>query len=165
MTTLTVTVKQEIPLKRIQDLLCCAFEGGSNYWYTIVEFVKPAELKVRTEEGEIFRHLDYPVNEGGAEIYRHLDYPVNEGGAVVVGDREEWYPYRMEKERAEHLKESFDKPEPKKYRLDLEAIDRGLQLMADKYPRHFADFVGENEDASTGDVFLQLCLFGELVYG
>jgi hypothetical protein len=150
MTTLTVTVKQEIPLKRIQDLLCCAFEGGSNYWYTIVEFVKPAELKVRTEEGEIFRHLDYPVNEGGA---------------VVVGDREEWYPYRMEKERAEHLKESFDKPEPKKYRLDLEAIDRGLQLMADKYPRHFADFVGENEDASTGDVFLQLCLFGELVYG
>jgi hypothetical protein len=37
--------------------------------------------------------------------------------------------------------------------------------MADKYPRHIADILSENDDATTGDVFLQLCLFGDVVYG
>jgi hypothetical protein len=42
---------------------------------------------------------------------------------------------------------------------------RGLQLMADKYPNHFADFMQENDDATTSDVFLQLSVFGELIFG
>lgn len=51
------------------------------------------------------------------------------------------------------------------HRLDFATIQRGLRVMLDKYPRHFADAVGENADAITGDVFLQCCLFGEIVYG
>lgn len=27
-----VTVTQTIPARRVADLLCCAFEGGINYW-------------------------------------------------------------------------------------------------------------------------------------
>jgi hypothetical protein len=50
-------------------------------------------------------------------------------------------------------------------RLDLAAIARGLRLMYDTQPRHYCDFIGGNEDAITGDVFLQLCLYGEVVYG
>jgi hypothetical protein len=49
--------------------------------------------------------------------------------------------------------------------LDAVAIDRGLQVMAHDYARHFADMVNENDDADTSDVFLQCCLFGEVVYG
>jgi hypothetical protein len=41
----------------------------------------------------------------------------------------------------------------------------GLHLLAEKYPKHFNDFVTENEDADTGDIYLQLCLFGEVVFG
>jgi hypothetical protein len=37
--------------------------------------------------------------------------------------------------------------------------------MVEKYPRHYADFKDGDEDASTGDVFLQCCIFGEVVYG
>jgi len=37
--------------------------------------------------------------------------------------------------------------------------------MAEKYPRHFHNFLEENDDAETGDVFIQCCLFGEIVYG
>jgi len=44
------------------------------------------------------------------------------------------------------------------------AID-GLKLMATKYPKHFADWINENDDAITGDVFLQCALFGEIVFG
>ena len=42
---------------------------------------------------------------------------------------------------------------------------KGFQLMATKYPAHFADFISENEDAVTADVFLQCVALGELVYG
>jgi hypothetical protein len=37
--------------------------------------------------------------------------------------------------------------------------------MAADYPRHFADLVNENDDADTGDAFVQCCVFGEVIYG
>lgn len=40
-----------------------------------------------------------------------------------------------------------------------------LQVMADKYPRHFNDFITEHDDGDTADVFLQVCCFREIVYG
>jgi hypothetical protein len=46
----------------------------------------------------------------------------------------------------------------------MAAIKSGLKVMAEKYPHHWQDFVSENDDAITGDVFLQCCLFGEIVY-
>lgn len=50
------------------------------------------------------------------------------------------------------------------YKLDEEAVLRGLAVMAQKYPRHFSDFRNENDDALTADVFLQCALFGEVKY-
>jgi len=41
----------------------------------------------------------------------------------------------------------------------------GLTRMAGKYPTHFADFLAENDDATTADVFVQCCIFGEVRYG
>lgn len=55
--------------------------------------------------------------------------------------------------------------EGKAHRLDRAAIDKGMTIFAEKYPRHFADMMNENDDATTGDVFLQCCIFGEAVYG
>lgn len=79
------------------------------------------------------------------KVYTHLDFPLNEGGALLIGDMED--------------AKSGTK------RLDLEAIGRGLAVMARAYPSHFGDFISENDDATTGDVFLQCCLFGEVIYG
>ena len=44
-------------------------------------------------------------------------------------------------------------------------VEKGLKVMADKYRRHFANFISEDGDAETADVFLQCCLFGEVRYG
>jgi len=44
-------------------------------------------------------------------------------------------------------------------------ISRGLLLMSEKYPKHFADLIGENDDATTHDVFLQCCLLNNVIYG
>lgn len=51
------------------------------------------------------------------------------------------------------------------YRLNLASIKKGLQVMADKFPKHFADVTNDNADATTGDVFLQCALFGDVIYG
>lgn len=77
-------------------------------------------------------------------IYKHTDYPLT-GGAVVCVETEIEDPHELV--------------------LDGAAIERGIKLMQEKYPRHFNDFLMENEDATTGDVFVQMCLLGELIYG
>lgn len=116
--------------QRVSDLLCCALEGGSNYWYTISKFVEPSKIEFRTNGEEIFKHLDYPLNKGGQLLIEDL-----EGDATLRGV------------------------------VDLPNIEKGLRIMKDKYPRHFDDYMKENEDAITGDVFLQCVCFGEVIFG
>lgn len=56
-------------------------------------------------------------------------------------------------------------PESAKHHLTIEDVKKGLELMRDQYPRHWADLVEQNDDAVTGDVWLQLATFGDLIYG
>jgi hypothetical protein len=74
---------------------------------------------------------------------RMVDNPLNEGGSIGIVSTE---------------------PSSDVFRLDLKSIRRGLEDLATKYPRHFADLVNEDTDAITADVLLQCCLFGELIY-
>lgn len=77
--------------------------------------------------------------------YLRYSYPVSPGGAVII---------------------SCDANEDgRTYRLDIESITKGIEVMRTKYPLHFADFIEESDDAGTGDCFVQCCLFGEMVYG
>ncbi len=111
--------KRDVPAERVNDLLCSAFEGGSNYWI--------ASARRERFEGYL------------------QDVAFNYDGAVFV--------------------KLQDEPEKGEMRLGREEIQRGLELFATKTPRHFGNWLDECDDASTGDVFLQLCLFGEVVYG
>lgn len=124
MGTMGFTVKTEVTDERLNDLLCSAMEGGSNYWYVINKHINPNNVKV-----------EHP----------HLDLPFIEGCGLEIGDIED------------------DEAEPQI--LNRESIAKGLQVMADKYSHHFNNFMTENDDAETGDVFLQCCLFGDIVYG
>ena len=87
----------------------------------------------------------YDADLGGEEpkIYWPVDYPLN-GGSITISDTEGDMPDRV---------------------FDLESIQRGLQVMAKDCPRHWQTFLAENDDAETADVFLQCCLYGEIVYG
>lgn len=135
-----ITVPMTISKFRIADLLCCALEGGSNYWYEIKTFNQPSTMDFMTDNNPESPHFDRSV-----VTFKHLDYPLNEGGALEI---------------------KADEDEDEKiYILNLEAIERGLILLATKYPQHWGDFLQENEDADTGDTFRQLCLFGDVIYG
>lgn len=51
-----------------------------------------------------------------------------------------------------------------RYAINLDRIERGLTTMARKSPQDFADILTDDYDNNTGDVFLQYCVFDELVY-
>jgi len=53
----------------------------------------------------------------------------------------------------------------KVYRLSLGGLKLGITEMATKFPKHFLDVMQDNCDAETGDVFIQCCVFGDLIYG
>lgn len=96
-------------------------------------------VDVKEPKEWIYQEFDSP--------YAH-EYPVNPGGRVIIRDME------------------HDGDEDEKvYTLDNKAIQRGLDVMARDYPRHWSDFRKEDYDACTGDVLLQCCLFGDIIYG
>ena len=41
---------------------------------------------------------------------------------------------------------------------------KGVQIMAEKYPRHARDLVANNADSITSDVAIQCAVFGEIIY-
>jgi len=49
--------------------------------------------------------------------------------------------------------------------LDIKACLTGLSLMAEKYSEDFANFLSQNDDANTSDIFLQLALYAEVIFG
>lgn len=136
--SITLQVKMDIPLLRLADLICEGFEGGVGYWAQIVNYDKPKELK---------HTMDKLSDSRSPHVYKHIDYPLNEGGAVYV-------------------KEVDDGGDTDTvHKLDYEACMRGLKVMQEKFPRHFANWISECDDSETGDVFIQCALLGDIVYG
>jgi hypothetical protein len=126
-----VKIEIEVSDEIVSNLLCSAFEGGSNYWLASTESCIPEGAKI----------------DGDGHVYRH-DVPLLEGGMLVV-----------------HIQEEIKHGLGTRYTLTRSDLVRGLGIMRDKAPKHFGDALAENGDATTGDVFLQMCLFGEEVFG
>ena len=59
----------------------------------------------------------------------------------------------------------YDFEESKVYFLALDDLKRGLQVMAEKYPKHFSDILNENSDSITADALIQCSVFGDIIYG
>ncbi len=132
-------VETEISDRQLSGLLCTAFEGGSNYWYTMLNYELPKGVSI-----DEFR-------DGGSrqpkDDYWHwcqlIPLVDEEGFALTLRDMET----------------------DKDHRITRADIEKGLKIFADEYPSHFADWIDENDDATTGDVFLQCVVLGEVVYG
>ena len=110
--------------KEMYYLLCSAFEGGSNYWYQIEDYVYPAGFSASDFE---FPYVELPFKGGKVKI-------TADGGKKI-------------------------------YILDRKALDKGWIVFRDECARHYADVMCDSADAITGDVFLQCCLFGKIIFG
>lgn len=131
-------IETQITDDKIKGLLCAAFEGGSNYWYEIEK---------------------YSFGDSG------LTYSDFRKGGIMQCPDNYWHPCQLVPLTDKCAVLINDLEGGKQHRLDRRAIERGLEVMAEKYLRHWGDFVSDNDDADTGDVFLQCCLFGEVIYG
>lgn len=49
--------------------------------------------------------------------------------------------------------------------INLASVAKACELFTTKYSSHYADIKNENDDVITADVFIQLCVFGDVVYG
>ena len=109
----------------IEDLLTSAFEGGSNYWYTIEE--------------HNLDEINEPIFLSGLLSL--------EGSKMLISDVENTLGEGKWVHHVDVLKawNTFSK--------------------CDKYRRHYEDVLDGNDDATTGDVFLQLVVFGKVIYG
>lgn len=133
----TIQLQLNIKMQRIADLLCSAMEGGIGYWARIDKYKEPSQpVDLKPFEDD---------SVIGKTVYPHIHYPLTPDGAVIIKD--------------------VEGNENKKYTLNMKAIKKGLNIFAEKCPRHFGNWLSEDDDAITGDVFVQCCLFGEIVYG
>lgn len=120
---------------QIIGLLCTGAEGGMSNSWA------------RSMEGKVPKGADLSEVPEGWRDYPHYFAPFA-GGVIVL--------------EVENVK---DEDEDYEVSVDLPALQRAMSLMAEKYPIHFKDFMDENEDAITGDVFLQLAVYGEVIFG
>jgi len=135
-TKFKIKTEVEVTEEMVKDLLTVGFEGGVGYWCQIAGYRYP-----------------HGIMPAGVE-FPHIELPLLDGGGVVCQD-------------AEH-DDAFTTTV-----LDFDRIRYGLNLLMsgkDKFdkplhPRHRANFLNDNTDAETGDVFIQLCLLGEIVFG
>lgn len=104
---------------------------------------------------EIVRDLLTAAFEGGSNYwYQNLDW--KGGGPYYEADF-------MAPEDDPQLR--FEDCDGGRHNLTEKEIKRGLAVMSEKYPLHFADAITDRSDAITGDVFLQCCAFGCIIYG
>lgn len=120
--------------QRIADLVCCAIEGGSNYWCKGIYLVTPNQDTL----SDSIWYCSPELWDGDFTISILEDTEQeDDNGDLIYKD---------------HI-------------VNQESFQKAFDLMAEKYPWHLANFMNENEDAETGDVFLQLATFGDIVYG
>lgn len=125
----------KVSYDEVASLLCCAMEGGIGYWARVEQYIDPPVSPVLTDYFSDGLWTEY--------LYKHNQYPLIEEAAVIISEIDD----------------------DTIHRLDLAAIQRGLELMAKDFPKHFGDFVAGDSDANTGDTLVQLALFGQIKYG
>ncbi len=136
-------MKNPITPKQQLNLLTSALEGGSNYWYELPDISTLPKKGYNPKTRQI---INDEINCPGIKdcLVNRLWEAVQAGKAIPVSDIED----------ETHLGY-----------ITKQGLEKACELMAEKYPFHYADAVGENDDAITGDVFLQLVVMGELIYG
>jgi hypothetical protein len=126
----------------IINLFVDALEGGSNYWYEIRHL--PEDVRYKAKE------MGQPVSEAIGE------YILN-GGYIQFYDAEEDYD---------------DDDYQEKYSdkgllgtVDMDSILEAITIIKKDYPEVWENILDEQYDANDADIFLQLCVMGNVVFG
>ena len=103
--------------------------------------------------------------EGGSNHFidtLDLDYEPEEKGDETKYGFWADFPQYMVNAPDYRLKVGFDGEEKI---LDLPTLKKGMEVMAQKFPDALDRWFDDMADAEEGDVFLQCCLLGDVIYG
>jgi hypothetical protein len=108
-------------------------------------------ISLGIEQGGI-RYWGYALRSATSPKWDWETWPLLEGSMEIHAELSDWDP--------------SEEPDFEPITLTYESFEEALQLMADKYEWHFSNAVDDSRsDIETGDVFMQLACFGEIVYG
>ncbi len=131
-------VRERVDINDIAKLLTTAFDGNMvSCWSPNADTHLPDDFDI-----DKVPWMEDP--EEWRDVRKCYIAPLVPGGYVMLYDVED---------------------DNKPYKLDLVAINRGIRIMSEKYYSHWSDFRKEDDDAITGDVFVQCCVFGDVIYG
>jgi hypothetical protein len=100
--------------------------------------------------------LSLPADRVGDVLSTACDGAINYWGEIAeAGDPIDGGVVIVERE---------DDGEEQVHRLDRAALERGLQLMLENFPRAFGEVVAGRGDRHTADLLVQLCVLGEERY-
>jgi hypothetical protein len=149
---MAIKIELEFSDKDVADLLCSAIEGGfGREWFVLVD-----------AEAECPEGLELAKPWGDEHTPAYIAVPFTSGAALVVHMAKEYIGTPCNTGEAPTA--AFAPRVQATYRVTRKELAEGLRIMAAKYPLHFSDFINENADAVTGDVFLQCCTMGEIVF-
>lgn len=134
----------QITKDQIVDVFVTAIEGGSNYWYYILDVPKEVTYMVKQEDMAFSEACGKHVLNGGELTI----YDVEE-----VGDMED-----VGNDYAQ------DKPEPLGT-INMDSLLDAINIMKRDYPERYESIVMDEYDAEDADVFFQIATMGEIVYG
>lgn len=133
-----IRVNVDVDADRVRDLIITGIEHMNYGTFNVVGY------EGETKEGDQTEHPRYAY------------FPLTQGRSVRLVDRYEGGDRQEDGRGEEHRKV---------YSLNLFTVKRGLELMAEKCPYQFGQFLNDNADVITADIFLQFALLGEHVYG
>ncbi len=135
--------------RTMADLLISAFEGGSNYWAVDAEYIPPP--------GMTLDELKAAAYEASPEEEKQLW-------------RGEWrkaplYAFLPFLPPSVNWMIKFSTEEGESAVLDPRSMREAAPKLAKAHPHLFRQIKEENGDAGTADAWLQMALFGEVVFG
>jgi len=139
--------------KDMADLLVTAWEGGSNYWVEVAEYKAPKGMSFERLEKLAWEALPQEEKEfwkkpDGVPFYSMMAYL-----PPSVKWKVKFTPNEVVKEEGEA------------YYLTPENMRAAAPKLAEKYPHIFARIKDENYDAGDADAWLQMAVFGDVIFG
>jgi len=147
-------LNRKLTKEDIINLFVTALEGGSNYWYymDLPDNIKSYGQSISEAVGEY-------ILQGGKihfyddELRSEIMYNLKRGEYTIEGDIID------QKRFNEDIDETY---------LGFVTMDKILEaitIIKKEYPQIWENILLEQEDAGDADVFLQLCVMGEVVFG
>ena len=138
----------------IIDIFVTALEGGSNYWYEI-PFLPPRVSAIKRESGlATSEAIGEYILQGGSIDFHDLELIEYDRSDLSLAYNDSLLPPKLI-----NPEESF------LGRVNMDSILDAVNLVKRDYPEVWNNILDENFDAGDAEVFLQVCIMGEVVYG